>query len=407
MLVDPPAGEQRSDSGDQPAVEAKVVSGAEKTRRLRGVDGLRAFACLWVVLFHIRAAAGGHVTRFAPIDLFVRSGSTGVSLFLVISGFSLYIPYANGRESRFRTGSFLWRRCRRLLPAYYVSLGLIVLVIALAGTHAGFASVTGLGLLKQTLEHIALVHQLFPNGFYALNGAYWSLGLEWELYLTLPLLIYGVRRIGLMNTLWIVIGVNVAYRLGLALFISLKVVAPHTALATDVLPNLFIGRWGEFALGMVAAELYVTGRLRESWMKPMRYAVVAVVPIALLTVGNPLNHLLFGFVFFTLLCVVLDGDNFIARIASLPPLVVLGTMSYSIYLVHQPILQSSAYFLRKHGVSQQHVLVALILLIPAVLAAAWVLFVTVERTTVNRASFADMTGASILLLGPEPKHRQD
>src|ERR1700730_1459165 len=89
------------------------------THRLRGVDGLRAVAAFWVVFFHIRFASGARVPG-GPLDLFVRSGSTGVSMFLVISGFSLYIPYANGKSLRFRTGQFLWRRCRRLLPAYIV-----------------------------------------------------------------------------------------------------------------------------------------------------------------------------------------------------------------------------------------------------------------------------------------------
>ena len=65
--------------------------------RLAGVDGLRAAAAFWVVLFHIRVFSGVHLP-FQPLDFFVRSGSTGVSLFLVLSGFCLWWSRRRSRE---------------------------------------------------------------------------------------------------------------------------------------------------------------------------------------------------------------------------------------------------------------------------------------------------------------------
>src|SRR2546423_256728 len=224
--------------------------------RLHGIDGLRAFAALWVVLFHIRAFSGAQLTGVPGLDLFIRSGSTGVSLFLVLSGFCLYLPYAGGRLSRFSGGRFFARRCRRLLPAYYATLGVIVVVYSLASGHAGLAHMSAAGLVGQSAAHLAVVHQLLPSTFYGLNGAYWSLGLEWELYLTLPLLILGVRRIGLGRTVAMVLGLNVAYRLALAVAAGHGLVGPHTTLATVVLPNFFLGRGGGVGLGMLAARPY-------------------------------------------------------------------------------------------------------------------------------------------------------
>jgi peptidoglycan/LPS O-acetylase OafA/YrhL len=361
---------------EQPA----PVSTAGGRPRLGGVDGLRALAAFWVVLFHIRAASGAHVGPIPGLDLFIRSGSTGVSLFLVLSGFCLFIPFAGGRTSKFQVRQFLSRRAKRLLPAYYVTLALVVVLLAAAGGRYGFESHSATDLVGQVVAHVTMVHQFFPQSFYALNGAYWSLGLEWQLYLMMPLVILGVRRYGLAKTVGVVIAVNVVYRLGLAGAIDAGMVGAHGLAATAVLPNLVTGRCGEFALGVVAAELYVNGRAGY-WARRLWPALIVVVPLALATVGNPLNHLLFGVVFFTLLCWVVSGDNVVTRIASWRPLVFLGAMSYSIYLVHQPVVGFMSWELLRHGASAQGAFWGTVAMLPVVVGLAWILFVTVEKRT--------------------------
>jgi peptidoglycan/LPS O-acetylase OafA/YrhL len=282
------------------------------------------------------------------------------------------------------------------MPAYYASLVAILIVVFVAHGHAGLQPYSAAGLGEQAGAHLTLTHQLFPSTFYGLNGAYWSLGLEWELYLTLPLLILAVGRFGLARTVGAVIALNIVYRIGLAVAVSGGVLSAHTPLSTDVLPNLLPGRWGEFALGMVAAELYVSGRT-GLWAGRLRYIAVLLVPVALAISSNPLSHLLFGAVFLTLVCVVLEGTNPVARLFAWTPLVVLGTMSYSIYLVHQPLVQMSAYFLGAgQGVSPTRVFLELILLIPAILGVAWLLFITVERWTVTSSSTDTVPGRAIL-----------
>ncbi|MGH9076253.1 MAG: acyltransferase family protein [Acidimicrobiales bacterium] len=354
-------------------------------RRLAAVDGLRALAALWVVAFHIRAFSGGRLTAVPGLDLILRSGSAGVSLFLVLSGFCLYVPYAGGRLDRFRTGSFLTRRCRRLMPTYYASLVLVVAAYAIFGGRAGLPRSGAGSLAGQAVAHGLLVHQLLPSTFYGLNGAYWSLGLEWELYLTLPLLVVAVRRIGLSRTLAAVVGLNVAYRFLLAGAISHHLVAAHSVMATDVLPNLFLGRWAEFALGMAAAELYRTGRV-QAWGRGLRWAALPLAAGALLTYGGTLSHLVFGAVFFCVLCTVLAGDNAVSKALSWRPLAGLGLMSYSLYLVHQPLVQVFAALLGAgHGTSPARVFLELVLLVPVIVLVAWVLFMVVERRSLAPA----------------------
>ena len=349
--------------------------------RLAGVDGLRAVAALWVVLFHVRVFSGAHLP-FQPLDFFVRSGSTGVSLFLVLSGFCLYMPFAGGRSGRFTTWSFFVRRARRLLPAYYCSLVLALGLNLVGGANLGFRPMSAGDVAWQLGTHITMLHTLFPSTFYALNGAYWSLGLEWQLYLALPLLIVGMRRFGLLPTLGAAVALNIVYRVLLAMAGSHAWV-PAGILQTVVLPNLLPGRWAEFVFGMVVAELYTRGML-DRLPRLARYAWLPMTAIGVIVVGLPLAHLAFGAVFSLLLIGVLAERSLISRVFAWRPLVALGIMSYSLYLVHQPLVQALAHVLRHDlGLSSTQAFGGLILLLPVVLAVAWLLFVFVERFTLT------------------------
>ena len=386
-----------------PSVQIQAAQPSAPSSRLAGVDGLRAAAALWVVLFHIRVFSGAHLP-FQPLDFFVRSGSTGVSLFLVLSGFCLYLPFAAGRSGRFKTWSFFVRRARRLLPAYYCSLGFALALNLIGGGNLGFGPMSVSDVAWQLGTHVTMVHTLFPSTFYALNGAYWSLGLEWQLYLALPLLIVGMRRFGLVPTLAAAVIVNVVYRVVLAMAGAHSWV-PTGILQSVVLPNLLPGRWAEFVFGMVVAELYAGGVL-DRLPRLARYAWVPMTAVAVVAVGLPLAHLAFGAVFALLLIGVLAEKSLISRIFAWRPLVALGIMSYSLYLVHQPLVQAMAFVLRHDfGLSSTRAFGALILLLPVIVAVAWVLFVLVERYTLTSRP-VEISGRVAAILFPSLRRRR-
>ncbi len=358
------------------------------SKRLPGVDGLRAIAAMWVVFFHIYAFSGAPQFRSVPgLDLFLRSGSTGVSLFLVLSGFCLFLPFAGGRLNRFKAGDFFRRRCKRLMPAYYVALaGALVLAIVSAGKW-GIPALTPGDALFQMGTHVALIHTLFPTSFYSLNGAFWSLGLEWQLYLALPLLVLLTRRFGLTAAVSLAVIVNVLYRLGVGAVIDDGLVNSGSLMAQAVLPNQLPGRWAEFAFGMVAAEMYASGRLQR-WSRFVPVAVlvmICLVPLSVFASQYQLGHIVYGLLFFTLLSVVLAANNPVERVLAWRPLVALGTMSYSLYLVHQPVIQLISEWLQasRPELSPIADFWILVLTIPGILCIAYVLFLTVERRTLG------------------------
>lgn len=361
------------------------------SKRLPGVDGLRAVAALWVVFFHITAFSQAQFPQVPGLDLFLRSGSTGVSLFLVLSGFCLFLPFAGGRTHRFKPGQFFVRRARRLMPAYYVAVA-ASFVVAVATT--GFQHLPNMTLSDaawQVATHLTLTHTLFPDTFYSLNGAFWSLGLEWQLYLALPLLIWITARYGLARAAALAISVNVVYRLGLDVAMGAGVLEKSSILASSVLANQLPGRWAEFAFGMVAADLYARGHIeRYQRFVPVLIALmIALVPVSLVASRFELSHLAYGALFVTLLCIVIANDNPIARFLAWRPLVALGTMSYSLYLVHQPIIQSLADALRlgRPDLSSGAIFAIIVVaVLPIVGFVAWVLFETVERRTIGTTS---------------------
>lgn len=366
--------------------------------RLAGVDGLRAFAALWVVLFHVHLVSKAGFPGVPFLDLFWTSGWTGVSLFLVLSGFCLYVPFAGGRQKRFVTGGFLRRRAWRLLPAYYLSLALVVpLHLAFARILGGTSDLSTVQTLWHALAHATMTHIYFPDTFYSLNGVYWSLALEWQWYAALPLLVLAGARWGVMKAAGAAIAINVVYSTTFLLALQLHWL-PDTGLLTGaVLPNQLYARIAEFALGVIAAELYVTGRL--GWARRFRHLAPLVLPGVLVASYLPLSTIAFGVLFFVLLCVVLTGEGHVARAFASKPIVALGLMSYSLYLVHHPLLKVFGSLSHRFlHVTPNVEFVLLLATVPLIVVMAWLFFLVGERPTLSsRYGLSEIFGGDLLL----------
>ena len=105
--------------------------------------------------------------------------------------------------------------------------------------------------------------------------------------------------------------------------------------------------------------------------------------VSVLAQESPFNNVVQGLVFFALLCTVLAGDNVVARICAARPLAALGVMSYSLYLVHQPVVEGAAVVARDAGMAPARVFLLLVALFPVVFVLAWLLFVVVEKPSMR------------------------
>ena len=184
--------------------------------RLRSIDVLRGLAALGVVLFH---ATDGQLfvdrMRSAPwmfvLGLPTSLGFSGVYLFFVISGFCIHLAWARQRaENRTPVVPFVpfWkRRIRRLYPPYLVALGLYLLLLWFQGT--GLATTRpvawDIGL------HLVMLHNVDPQTTWSINGVFWTLAIEEQLYLAYFLLLALRKRLGWTATLAVCLAVRVGW----------------------------------------------------------------------------------------------------------------------------------------------------------------------------------------------------
>jgi peptidoglycan/LPS O-acetylase OafA/YrhL len=347
--------------------------------RVAGLDGLRGLAALYVLLFHSWLLAFRHFPRNTGPAYLTWSmyGRLSVVFFLVLSGFSLALSPAADRWRLGGAGRFLRRRAWRILPAYWAALAfsLAVAVFIVPATHKGpptHRSVAVFGLLLQDL-----VKARTPN------GALWSVAVEVELYLLFPLILLIRRRLGALVLLAVVTLPLIAY----------GVFAPHssppegdTGLTWHLIP-VFVA--GVVAAGVITAS----ARLRALPWHWLAASAVAPVLLVIWAKGSWWT----GHHFFwidlaitpglTMLIVAVATGRAAAltRLLASRPLERLGKISYSLYLIHLPILTVLAKKVAPHHVERgPHTYVFLVVVGgPLSLLAAW-LFASVFEIPFQR-----------------------
>lgn len=323
----------------------------ETAARLRVLDALRGLAALSVVWFHL-AHANGLIEPGTAIYRAGTYGWVGVEVFFVISGF--VIPYTLDRN-QYRVsqyGRFLLKRVIRLDPPYLVSILVFIALAAYfsAANHTPFRF-SG----TQILLHLGYLNVFF--GYEWINNVYWTLAIEAQYYLLIGLTFPLVEK---PRAFWLVM---VPASLGLMILV------PSRA---------FIFCYGPFFLLGLAAFQYRRGSLSKNWF------LLAATLFAACGVPN------LGWV---AAIVSLGAALAIAFVESAPrPLISLGTVSYSLYLIHGAIgfTVLSMAIRRAPWVPQ---IVAIGIAMVANIAASWLLYLLVEKPSQRLSSRIRYHGA--------------
>ncbi|WP_405860709.1 acyltransferase [Streptomyces sp. NBC_01515] len=301
-------------------------------RQVLGLDGLRGLAALYVVLFHCWLYTfPGYPNSSAPRVLDVLMfGRLAVVFFLVLSGFSLAIsPARHGWRSGGVT-QFLRRRAWRILPPYWAALAisLVVSLFVVPASHYGPPDGSSILVYGLVLQDVFFA----PTP----NGAFWSIGVEAELYLLFPLVLLVRRRFGAAAA---VACVTLPVIVRGLLATGANPVEGDNWLAPHLAPVFVAGVMGA---GVVVASERVR-RLPWGW-----FAVLAALPVGAVGVVQgsvwTVNHyfwidLAIAPAMTMLIAAVATGQPaFLVRLLTARPLQVLGDASYSLYLIHLPIV---------------------------------------------------------------------
>jgi len=358
--------------------------------RLHFVDGLRGLAMLMVLLYHcwlfggqwrISVPIGAQTVNLAAV---LGNGHIGVNLFLVLSGFCLYWPFTKSGRPEPTLWEFAKKRCRRILPPYYAVLvlcGGAALVQALRDHDPAAAHYT----LNWLWMHALMAQNLRPGYVLTINGSLWSLALEFQLYILFPVLVAAFRRFSSRRVLWAVLAFCSAFRF----IVARGQFVPDDNLGYVLAYSVF-GRAFEFALGMLAAQL-VARRQSERPLRlhPADY-VLATAVIAIAVADGRHGHFrtltdaMWGLLFGALLLAASRPGSLLHRMLSGRVLINLGIFSYSVYLIHLPlVIALGAAVERRHLSNAVEVAIQLLFVVPLVLGLGYLFHLLFEKPFMN------------------------
>ena len=383
------------------------------SRDIRALDGLRALAALSIVTFHFYLREKYELTAWGGkvVNEFYFLAS-GVHLFFVLSGFLLFLPYARAILHAVPLPSakrFYKRRALRILPAYLVCLTVLILL------EPRSKGITGLLWVEDIVTHIFLIHDDFPRFAQDIEGPFWTLAVEAQFYLALPLLALLLSRaVGASRSLGRLaggIGGIIVFALALRTVDALVMAQlPSLGGTLGTIGQVFVlvtmGSLGKFlevfAIGMLCAVLYVatvedkmlttSQQHRLAWLMLVEAIVLIVVlipfqvyastryaPGADMGVLGVVVPGLIGLAYGTLLLAVVWGQKLIRAPFEFYPLRFIGLISYSLYMWHVPIIHPLIPALNNY-------LLTPLRRLPLVFLVAYLSYQLIERPFLNRRS---------------------
>jgi peptidoglycan/LPS O-acetylase OafA/YrhL len=354
----------------------------KRRTELKYLDGIRGGAAIAVVLYHSYLFTGlqGQAETELPIVAAVFGwGYLGVPVFIVLSGYLLMPERGLAVPNGIRT--FLWRRSKRILPPYYAALAISLMLIAIfpvlqtpSGTQwDGKIPVS----ITNTLAHVFMVHDFSAEWIEKINGPLWSVALEWQIYFVMPLVLLPLWR-----------------RLNPALIVTVLTVVTTIPLFLGV--GTFLHPWllALFAAGMWSRQLVSLSRPTRT-VGCVFLICLVLIPIGYLAASplgvsaQKLSEVPAGFAIAAGLVWIgrrhsSGATPAIARLLQTRPLMTVGLFSYSLYLLHSPLVALGNLLLLPIGMPiWAQSIVMTFVVVPLVVASCYGFFWLVERHFLN------------------------
>ncbi|PKP81300.1 MAG: hypothetical protein CVT79_11620 [Alphaproteobacteria bacterium HGW-Alphaproteobacteria-18] len=284
------------------------------------IDGLRALSIAPVLLFHAGYS-------------FMPGGFVGVDTFFVLSGYLITSLISREIEAgNFSFGNFYMRRLRRLLPALICVYAAVLAFSWIYDTQLNFYS--AVEQIFASLLYVSNIYYLFNIDYFAGNAFdyillhTWSLSIEEQFYLIFPVAIWLAYKVSRLCAQVLLITITAA-SLVFSAYLSLST-------SNDGEYYHSLSRFWELGVGGCVAlfQMRIT-----RWVTPIRLAALLVIVAAPFLI-QPDHAFPFPFAIPSVLataCLIAawnSGTDIVSRGLSLPPIVYLGKISYSLYIWH-------------------------------------------------------------------------
>jgi peptidoglycan/LPS O-acetylase OafA/YrhL len=318
----------------------------DPARHVELLDYVRGIAIISVLFFHTLATVFGYAELpwngwwrdFSVPPSFLcllpfSFGQAGVPIFFVVSGFCIHLTFQQQRQS---WPGFFIRRFFRIYPPYLAAL---VFVIFLISANSGF-NFSNPAIWTQWLTHLFLLHNFRSDTFFGINGSFWSLAIEAQLYAVYPLLLFLVAKTGWRKTMFLLAGLEVLIQ-------GLSALTQTPAMANRIPGRIFFalagspfGYWFSWSLGALIADTFLKKeRLPFQKISPLWPLAAAIMSYFV----KPLYPFMFLLTALTTAIAVSrllnrDGQKIETPLPAGAILKNVGLWSYSIYLLHEPLL---------------------------------------------------------------------
>jgi len=330
---------------------AQVIE--NKKINLAFLDGIRGLAAFYVLVSHARwllweGYTDGYLLHPEAYNLFDKSlmyffslfrwGRASVLLFFVLSGFVIHLRYANnfvkfGDNAKFDFFDFFKRRARRIYPAFVFALIFTYFIdqIGIFNNYSIYFWGTHYGEINRYIHQFFDLKTLAGNLLFVMdtytrvwgsNGPFWSLKYEWWFYMFYPLFWYLSRK-----------NIYLATAMLFILFLGTIFISNWYIELLQVVFSMMLSWW----FGVLLADIYV-GRLKIKFIYLSGFSFL-IIPLAFKNLlGAVLYDTLWALGFMGILAFLffLKQKNF--ELKWLYKLKWLGDMSYTLYLIHFPIL---------------------------------------------------------------------
>ena len=323
------------------------------------LDVLRGLAALYVLVGHAKwllweGYTEGYKTHpelYSVIDKVQVFGFTAFSfghqavmLFFVLSGFVIHYSSYNQtiRFGSFSIRTYVWKRIKRIYPPFLLAI-LLTFLLDNIGKNQGYSiytSTTNFPIINESifsdlswqtlLGNICMLQKLVTR-VWGSNGPLWSLMYEWWFYILYILVFFINKRKPVLT----------ACLIGLVFILSLFI--PYMEYKWITVINYFFAWY----LGVIAADWYLgrLGNVREKFM--LISYLVAVLAIATHLKGN--KYMSDYYMAVAFVGVVYLSLLFYKQLRYFQVLQPLGDFSYSLYVIHMPVIVLMSGWLQKHS----------------------------------------------------------